>query len=384
MHRLQDNFKVTPWEVEGKVDYNRLINEFGLKLITEEVKEKLKFFTKDLHVLIRRNFFFAHRDFDLLLSEIEKGSSFFLYTGRGPSGPMHIGHLVPFLFTKWLQEKFNVNVYIQLTDDEKFLEPKRKLELEDTQKWAYENALDIIAVGFDENKTFIFKNTEYIKNIYKLAIKIAKRINFSTVKAVFGFKNETNIGLIFFPALEIVPTFFEENYCLIPASVDQDPFWRVQRDIAEKLGKKKSIQINSKFFPPLTGIEGKMSTSKPETTIFLNDTEEKIREKIFKHAFSGGQPTVELHRKLGGNPDIDVCFQYLYILFEEDDKKIEEIREKYKSGEMLTGELKEYTVKKISEFLKEHQRKRKDAEKKIDKFMYDGKLAQEMWNKIYD
>ncbi|MEM0480744.1 MAG: tryptophan--tRNA ligase [Candidatus Aenigmatarchaeota archaeon] len=381
MHKLQDNFKVTPWEVEGRVDYNRLIEVFGLKPITEEIKEKLKSFTKDLHVLIRRNHFFAHRDFDLLLEEIEKGKSFFLYTGRGPSGPMHIGHLIPFILTKWLQEKFNVNVYIQLTDDEKFLEPKRKLELEETQKWAYENALDIAAVGFDENKTFIFKNTEYIKNFYQLALKIAKRINFSTVKAVFGFKGETNIGLIFFPSLEIAPTFFEDNYCLIPASVDQDPFWRVQRDIAEKLGKNKAFQIHSKFLPPLTGIEGKMSTSKPETTIFLNDSEEVVRNKIFKYAFSGGQPTVELHRKLGGNPDIDVCFQYLYILFEEDDKKIEEIREEYKSGNLLTGELKEYTAKKINEFLKEFRKRREKV--KIEKYFYDGKLAQEMWNKIY-
>jgi tryptophanyl-tRNA synthetase len=375
--------KITPWEVEGKIDYDRIVKEFGLKEIDDAILEKIKSFTGDLHVLLRRKYFFAHRDLDVVLDEA-KTNGFFLYTGRGPSGPMHIGHLIPFMFTKWLQDKFKVNVYIELTDDEKFLEPKRKLSLEETRKWAYENILDIIAVGFDENRTFIFQDTEYIRNMYPLAIKIAKKINFSTVKAVFGFKNETNIGLIFFPALEIVPTFFEDKICLIPAAVDQDPFWRLQRDVANALGRRKSAQIHSKFLPPLTGIEGKMSASKPESSIYLTDDEKTVREKIYKHAFSGGQPTIELHRKLGGNPDVDVSFQWLKTLFEEDDNKLKKIEEDYRSGKLLTGELKDILIEKIVKFLQEHQRKREEAKERVKDFKYDGKLAKEMWEKIHE
>jgi len=375
--------KITPWEVEGKIDYDRIVKEFGLKEIDDAILEKIKSFTGDLHVLLRRKYFFAHRDLDVVLDEA-KTNGFFLYTGRGPSGPMHIGHLIPFMFTKWLQDKFKVNVYIELTDDEKFLEPKRKLSLEETRKWAYENILDIIAVGFDENRTFIFQDTEYIRNMYPLAIKIAKKINFSTVKAVFGFKNETNIGLIFFPALEIVPTFFEDKICLIPAAVDQDPFWRLQRDVADALGRRKSAQIHSKFLPPLTGIEGKMSASKPESSIYLTDDEKTVREKIYKHAFSGGQPTIELHRKLGGNPDVDVSFQWLKTLFEEDDNKLKKIEEDYRSGKLLTGELKDILIEKIVKFLQEHQRKREEAKERVKDFKYDGKLAKEMWEKIHE
>jgi len=380
---MENQSKLTPWEVEGKVDYERIVKEFGLKEIDDEILEKIKIFTGDLDILLRRKYFFAHRDLDIVLNEA-KTNGFFLYTGRGPSGPMHIGHLIPFMFTKWLQDKFKVNVYIELTDDEKFLEPKRKLSLEETRKWTYENILDIIAVGFDENRTFIFQDTEYIRNMYPLAIKIAKKINFSTVKAVFGFTNETNIGLIFFPALEIVPTFFEDKICLIPAAVDQDPFWRLQRDVADALGKRKSAQIHSKFLPPLTGIEGKMSASKPETSIYLTDDEKTVREKIYKHAFSGGQPTIELHRKLGGNPDIDVSFQWLKTLFEEDDSKIKKIEEDYRSGKLLTGELKDILIEKLVKFLQEHQRRREEAKEKVKDFKYDGKLAREMWEKVFE
>ncbi|MEM5882007.1 MAG: tryptophan--tRNA ligase [Candidatus Aenigmatarchaeota archaeon] len=378
---MEKKTKITPWEVKGKIEYKKIANEFGLKIIDEDIKEKIKKIAKEIHILIRRGYFFAHRDLDLVLKDYENGKKFFLYTGRAPSGPMHIGHLIPFILTKWLQEKFEANVYIEIPDEEKFVAGKAKLE--EIEYWTKDNLLDIAALNFDEDKTFIFLTSEYIKNIYKLAIRISSKINFSTAKAIFGFTNQSNIGIIFYPAIQLAPTFFEDCYCLIPASLDQDPYWRLQRDIAEKLNGKKSAQITSKFLVPLTGIEGKMSSSDPKTAIFLNDSEEEVKEKIFKYAFSGGQPTIELHRKLGGNPEIDVCFQWLYAFFEEDDKKIEEIKEKYKGGELLTGELKEYTSKKISEFLKEHQKRKKHAEDKLRKYMYEGKLANEMLNKIY-
>jgi tryptophanyl-tRNA synthetase len=377
-----EEFRVTPWEVEGKVDYLKLVKDFGLKLIDDNLIQRIQRITGELNVMLRRRFFFAHRDLDLVLNDYENGKGFFLYTGRGPSGPMHIGHLIPFYFTKWLQEKFNVNVYIEITDDEKFLE-KDYLSYEEVQKWAYENVLDIIAVGFDPDKTFIFYDSEYIKNVYPLLIKIAKKINYSLVKAVFGFKESTNIGMIFFPCLQIVPTFFEKRRCLIPAAVDQDPYWRIQRDLAESLGYYKAAMISSKFFPPLTGIEGKMSSSKPETAIWLTDEEKKIRKKIFKYAFSGGQPTVELHRKYGGNPEIDVSFQWLYNFFEENDEKIKKIEEDYRSGALLSGELKQILIEKLVDFISKHKEKRERAKELVHVYKYEGKLAKEMWNKIY-
>jgi tryptophanyl-tRNA synthetase len=377
-----EEFRVTPWEVEGKVDYLKLVKDFGLKLIDDNLIQRIQRITGELNVMLRRRFFFAHRDMDLVLNDYENGKGFFLYTGRGPSGPMHIGHLIPFYFTKWLQEKFNVNVYIEITDDEKFLE-KDYLSYEEVQKWAYENVLDIIAVGFDPDKTFIFYDSEYIKNVYPLLIKIAKKINYSLVKAVFGFKESTNIGMIFFPCLQIIPTFFEKRRCLIPAAIDQDPYWRIQRDLAESLGYYKAAMISSKFFPPLTGIEGKMSSSKPETAIWLTDEEEKIRKKIFKYAFSGGQPTVELHRKYGGNPEIDVSFQWLYNFFEENDEKIKKIEEDYKSGALLSGELKQILIEKLVDFISKHKEKREKAKELVHVYKYEGKLAKEMWNKIY-
>ncbi len=365
---------VTPWEVKGEIDYERLVKEFGVERLNQEVLNKLKKYTKDLHFLLRRNIFFAHRDLNFILNEYEKGNKFFLYTGRGPSGNVHIGHLMPWMMTKWLQDKFNVELYFQLTDDEKFLF-KENLSLEDTNRLAYENALDVIALGFNPKKTFIFVDTDYGKTMYKQAIRVAKKITFSTNKAVFGFQNENNIGEIFYPAMQIVPCFLpsvlkKKNIpCLIPMAIDQDPFFRVGRDVLPKLGYLKPGALHCMFMPGLQGTTGKMSTSDENSAIYTTDTPEIVEKKIKKYAFSGGQATLEEHRKLGGNPDVDVSYQWLRMMFEPDDKKLKKIHDDYKSGKLLTGELKEILIKKVNLFLKEHQKNREKARKNLDKFI---------------
>lgn len=377
----EKEFVVTPWEVSGIVDYDKLIQEFGTEQISDELYARLERDAKGSHHMLRRRVFFSHRDLNQVLDDYESGKGFFLYTGRGPSGRMHIGHIVAFYFTKWLQDRFKVNLYIQITDDEKFLEERRNLTLEDAHKWSLDNILDIIAVGFDPDRTFIFRDTEFMGRMYNMAIKIARRINYSTVKAVFGFNLQTNIGMLFYPAVQIVPTMLERKRCLIPAAIDQDPYWRVQRDVAEGMGYYKTAAIHSKFIPPLIGFQGKMSTSRPETAIYLDDEPKIVAEKIYKYAFSGGQATIELHRKLGGNPDVDVPFQWLYMFLEEDDSKTEGIAERYRRGELLTGELKEIFIEKLNQFL-EKQRQRKDAARdKIKLYMREGKLASQMWEK---
>ena len=377
---MDDEFKVTPWDVEGVVDYAKLIKEFGTSPLTDELIEKTAELTKsELPIFFRRRFFFSHRDYDKVLQDYESGKGFFLYTGRGPSGPMHIGHIIPFFATKWLQENFGVNLYIQITDDEKFLF-KDKLTLEETKRWAYDNILDIIAVGFDPDKTFIFQDSEFTK-IYEMALPIAKKINFSMARAVFGFTDQSKIGMIFYPAIQAAPTFFEKRRCLIPAAIDQDPYWRLQRDFAESLGYYKTAAIHSKFVPGLVGLEGKMSASKPETAVYLTDDPEEAGKKIWKYALTGGRATAKEQREKGGEPEKCVVFKWFEIFFEPDDKKLMERYHACKSGEILCGQCKRELIKRVQDFLVEHQKKRKDAEKKVEKFKYTGELAREQWEK---
>src|SRR3989440_7766851 len=380
---VDKKFVVTPWEVTGEVDYERLIRDFGTQPIAGPLAKRLEGILFDAAYLVRRQVFFSHRDLAVVLDDYEKGKGFFLYTGRGPSGPMHIGHILSFYFTKWLQDKFKVNVYIQMTDDEKFLEEKRSLTYEETQKWARDNILEVAAVGFDPDKTFIFQDTEYVGHAYPLILKIARRVNYSTAKSVFGFTGETNIGFSFYPSIQILPSLLEKRRCLIPSAIDQDPYWRIQRDIAESMGYYKAAAVHSKFLPALTGLQDKMSSSKQETTINLSDDDKTVRNKVYRYAFSGGQATKEEHRKKGGDPDVDVPFQWLYMFFEPYDKKIGQIRAEYKSGRMLTGDLKDILIGKVTTFLDEHRQRREKARDLVHMYKKDGALAREMWTRDF-
>jgi tryptophanyl-tRNA synthetase len=367
-----DDFIVTPWHVEGDIDYDKLIKKFGTEKISVELLEKIKKITGEDHFMLRRGIFFSHREMNRILDDYNRGNKFFLYTGRGPSGHTHIGHLVPWVFAKWLQDKFRVNMYFQLTDDEKFYS-KQDLTLEDTSKFAYENALDFIALGFKPNNTKIIINTRNIQTLYPIAAQVAKKINFSNTKAVFGFTNETNIGMIFYTSLQSAPCFIEDRPVLIPLGVDQDPHFRLTRDIAPKIGKSKPALIHNIMIPGLEGPRGKMSASDENGTIYTTDSSNVVKKKINKYAFSGGQADIEQHRRLGGNPDIDVSYQYLRIFFEPDDNKLRSIYDDYKSGKMLTGELKAILIEKINKFLEVHQTKREKARDQIEQFLFENK-----------
>lgn len=362
---------VTPWEVRGKVDYERLIREFGTQPLTTELLRRLAKHTGDVHLQLRRKLFFSHRDLDTVLDLYEKGTKFVLYTGRGPSGPVHIGHLVPWIFTKYLQDKFKTRLYFQMTDDEKFLvEDENKLE--DMTRFGFENALDLVALGFKPEDTFIIYDVNDIGLLYDIALEVAKRITYSTARATFGFQDSTNVGWIFWPAVQAVPCFIHrkltgENVpALIPAAIDQDPYWRITRDIAQKLGYYKPAQIHNRFLPGL-GIGGKMSASEPETAIFTVDPPEVVKRKVW-NAFTGGKGTAAEQKKTGADPEICTIFQYFTYLFEEDDKKLAERERECRAGETLCGECKKELTERINKFLAEHQKKREKARDTIEEF----------------
>jgi tryptophanyl-tRNA synthetase len=362
---------VTPWEVKGKIDYERLIQEFGTQPLTDELLQKLAKHTDGLHLQLARKLFYSHRDLDVVLDLYEKGTKFVLYTGRGPSGPVHIGHLVPWIFTKHLQEKFRTRLYFQMTDDEKFvIEDNAKLA--ENTRFGYENALDLVALGFKPEDTFIIYDVQDIDLLYDIALEVAKRITYSTAKATFGFQDSTNLGWIFWPAIQAVPCFLHKKLtgenvpALIPAAIDQDPFWRITRDIAQKLGYYKPAQIHCRFLPGL-GIGGKMSASEPETSIFTVDQPDIVKRKVW-NAFTGGKGTLAEQKKYGGDPEVCTIFQYFLYLFEEDDKKLSERKRQCIAGEIMCGECKTELTSRLNKFLAEHQKKREKARDTIKRF----------------
>ncbi|KAJ3335020.1 hypothetical protein HDU93_006796 [Gonapodya sp. JEL0774] len=313
--------EITPWKVEGAVnesgevmgiDYTRLIEQFGTRPIEKALLQRFELATGvKPHRLLRR-------------------------------------------------------------DDEKFLF-KPTLQLEECHSMALENAKDIIACGFDPKLTFIFSNLDYVGGaFYANIVRIAKSVTGSSSKSTFGFSDSDNIGMQHFVAIQAAPSFsntFPHIFgvtgdipALIPCAIDQDPYFRITRDVAPRLQYPKPSLIHARFLPSLQGAFGKMSSSESQSTVLLSDTEKQVYAKINKYAFSGGKETVEEHRKLGGDPDVDVSFQYLRY-FLEDDTELEKIRVSYKYGDMLSGELKALCARVVSKVVSEFQARRSSVGK---------------------
>ena len=169
---------------------------------------------------------------------------------------------------------------IQVTDDEKFFH-KPKNTLEEFTNLAYENIKDIIAVGLDPEKTFIFIDSKYMGTLYPNVCKFQRYINLNTLKGIFGLDFNNNCGQAAYPAIQAAPCLSssfphifgkKDIPCLIPCGIDQDPYFRMTRDVCPKINAPKPAGFYSTFFPALQGYNSKMSASVPNSGIFLTDT----------------------------------------------------------------------------------------------------------------
>lgn len=364
---MEDDTKITPWEVTSTsgIDYLKVIKQFGCQPIDGALIRRFEEVTKvQAHPWLRRGIFFSHKDLDLVLKAYEKGEEIYLYTGRGPSSEsLHLGHMVPFMFTKYLQDALNAIAVIQLTDDEKYYF-KDGLSLEEAHRLGKENAKDIIACGFNPQKTWIFSDLDTMGgSFYKTIVRLMKHTSGNMVHGVFGLDLNNSIGQISWPCIQAAPAFSSsfdnifkgrEVMCLVPMAIDQYPYFRMTRELAHKINSLKPATIQSRFLPSLEHAHDKASSTGAKEVIFMSDTEAALSKKIREKAFSGGGSTKQEHIEKGANLSVDVAYHYL-LYFLDSDEELKTIAREYSSGRMMTSEVKKKAIEVIWNILKEHQ-----------------------------
>ena len=362
------NERLDPWGQVNIKDYNKLCKEFGINHFSSILKDVPK-----PSLYMRRGIIFGHKDFNKILEAIKEKKDFVMITGLMPSGTFHLGHKIVADQMIYYQE-LGAECYITAADIEAYL--TRDVSLEKAREIAInEYLINYIALGLKPKKTHFYFQSEGKKEYNTLSKLIAKKTTINEIKAIYGDINPTKIISAFTQVADILHPQLKEFSgpmpTIVPVGADQLPHINFTRDIASRMKSEFNFILPSATFniliPGLQG--GKMSSSVKESYIALTDNEDEVSKKIKKYAFSGGRDTIEEHRKKGGNPEVDVSYQWL-TFFEEDDKRLEEIYDDYKSGKLLTSELKQILICKINRFLKEHQEKRERAKKNLDKFIY--------------
>lgn len=375
----EEYIKLAQKEYQAKVELGTKINDYYTDKVKElqlkdfsKIKAYLEAFLPELNPIISRDIIFAHLDFEPFTTSIANKTPFCIISGLNPSSPLHLGHKV--LFDQLLYfQSLGADIYIPITNDESYLDGKVR-SLAESRRIAYEEIIpSIIAFGFDPKKTKIYVMSDY-PDVYNFAIKTSKYVTNQYVSSIFGDKAIDNSGKAFYRSavqlaqilLPQLEEFGGPKQTLIPVGIDQHPYILLARDVAKKMDLIPPSEVIFKFQGSLLDPFEKMSGSKPNTAIYLNDDPKTIEKKI-QRAYTGAVSVLEVHQKMGGVPE--ACSVFSLLNFHHPDNKfVSDIFDRYKKGQINMKELKEITTKFIIEIITDHQKKKIQV-KSIDKFI---------------
>lgn len=348
---------ISPWAAEIPEDYERLMKEFGIRSFSEILPR-----ISNPHRLMRRGVIFGHRDFERILEAMERGQPYAVMTGLMPSGPMHLGHKMVIDELIWFQKR-GAEIFLCVADIEAQI--MRGLPPQETDRIAVEEYLsNYIALGLDLEKCHLYFQSRS-KVVKDFALKLGTHVNFSELRAIYGFSGESKASHIFYPLIDVsdilhvqLQEFGGPRPTVVPVGVDQDPHLRLARDLATRVGLVPPSSLYHRLMKGLLG--EKMSSSRPETAILFRDSEDEVRRKLW-NAFTGGQPTEKEQRELGGDPSKCVVFEILAYHLLEDDNELASVAEACKEGRILCGECKRSTTQKLLDFLAPVKRGREKA-----------------------
>jgi len=358
---------IDPWGSFLVKDYEELIGQYGLEPFSEVLLAKIPKPNK----LMRRKIVFAHTDLGRVVDAINQKKDFYALTGIMPTlEKIHLGTKLVIENMRYFQDH-GAKTFVLVADLE--AAATRGVSLEEGRQRALDFHIPAyIALGLDPKKTvFYFQSTnEKVKN---LGYIFSKKITLNEFRAIYGSAEPARImssllqaGDILFPQLE------KKMPGVIPVGPDQSPHVLLSRDIVNRTKSTFNFVPPSglyhKFTPSLDG-DLKMSKSKPQSCITIPDDIDDACKKI-RRALSGARKTLADHRKYGAIPEKDMSFQLLSQHFIEDDKELKRVYDEYKAGKMTTGEIKDITCEKLTEFMKDFEKNFEKAKKTISKLNF--------------
>ncbi|BAN91015.1 tryptophan--tRNA ligase [Aeropyrum camini] len=355
--------RLDPWGAVEIKDYDRLLHTFGIRPFSD-ILPLLRRVGMEPSILMRRGIIFGHRDFDKILEAKARGEPVAVLTGFMPSGKFHFGHKLTVDQLIYLQRN-GFKVFIAIADAEAFA--VRRIGRDEAVKIAVEEYIaNMIALGLDPKDTEFYFQTNRGTPYYRLIQLFSGKVTAAEMEAIYGGLTPAKIMASLTQAADILHVQLEEyggyRYVVVPVGADQDPHLRLTRDLADRMTGVVELERPASTYHKLQpGLDGKkMSSSRPDSTIFLTDPPETARRKLFR-ALTGGRATAEEQRRLGGIPEIcSVYHMDLYHLMPDDDE-VKHIYTSCRLGKILCGECKQIAWEKLERFLADHQRKLEKA-----------------------
>jgi tryptophanyl-tRNA synthetase len=358
LHSNSDKTAVLdPFGASSVTDYERLSKEFGI-----EPFEKVLPRVPDPSFCMRRGVIFGHRDFGRILDALNANDDFAVLSGIKPTGEFHLGTLMTAKEIIYFQQH-GAQTFYCIADIEAYED--NKIPFERSEKIAVDNVADMLALGLNPEKAYIYRQSKESR-VKDSAVILGRPVTLATVKAIYG---ERRIGLylaaliqagdILLPQLE---DFGGPKPTVVPVGVDQDPHLRFTRDLAQVFHRKYGfIPPSSTYHKLMRGLDGSPKMSKRQMNYFtLHDKPEAIARRI-SDAYTGGRATIKEQRELGGIPEACPIYEMCLFHFIEDDRKIAETYHDCKTGRLLCGEHKKQAIDTVLKFVEDHARKKRNS-----------------------
>jgi tyrosyl-tRNA synthetase len=216
------------------------------------------------------------------------------YIGFEPSGYPHIGQgLITTAKIKDMQEA-GVEMTVFLADWFAYINEKMGGVMENIVTCGEYMKECFIAAGLDPAKTRFKFASEHVKDpdYWRLVIDVGRNATLSRVARALTImgreegSEKSEAAKYIYPLMQVADIYYQD-LDIAYAGMDQRKAHMLMRDIAEKLGKKKAVAVHTPLISSLVGsgrmdMDMKMSKSKPETAVFLHDSDEEIAKKIMK------------------------------------------------------------------------------------------------------
>ena len=354
--------RIDPWGTLEVKDYKRLMEVFGIKPI-ETVFPLMEKVGMKPSVHMRRGIIFGHRDLDKVLEARARGERVAVLTGFMPSGRFHFGHKLTVDQLIYYQRN-GFKVFVAIADAEASI--VRRIPRKEAIRIGVEEYIaNMIALGLDPDKTEFYFQTARGTPYYRLIQLFAGKVTAAEMEAIYGDLSPAKIMAALTQASDILHVQLEEyggyRHVIVPVGADQDPHLRLTRDLADRMGGIINLERPASTYHKMQrGLDGaKMSSSRPDSTIFLTDPLPEARRKLMR-ALTGGRATAEEQRRLGGVPEACTVYDMdMYHLMS--DEELAKIYRDCRSGSILCGECKLLAWGKLKDLMEEHRRRLEEA-----------------------
>ncbi len=364
-------FRIDPWSHVMIKEYEKLFQLFGIRPFAD-VMDEFKC-VAPLHPLMARGVVFGHRDFNNIVSALRNNERFAVVTGLMPSGKMHFGHKMLIDQIIYYQG-LGAEIFLIVADVEAY--SVRRVGREEAINIAlYDYVANYIALGLTKSNLHLYFQSNYHPKYYRFIQMISRKLTIAELRAAYGEDLEvgkimsviTQIADILHPQLKDFGGF---KNVLVPVGPDQDPHLRLTRDVAQRFesefGLKPPASTYHRFMTGLDG--GKMSSSRPESYIALDEDPSTAAQKLMK-AFTGGRATAEEQRRLGGEPEKCVVYEFYAYHLVPDDALLGKIYNECVTGKVLCGECKLRASEMLTNFLERHRAKYEKAVDKVHEYV---------------